>query len=55
MGDVKGFLKFKRKGSGYRPVCERLKDYSEVPILPTAAHSKEQASRCMDCGTPFCH
>lgn len=43
-----------RKTAQYRPVCERIKDYSEVNILPSAEHSKEQASRCMDCGTPFC-
>jgi glutamate synthase (NADPH/NADH) small chain len=55
MGDIKGFLKVKRKTSQYRPVCERLKDYSEVSVVPSKEHSKEQASRCMDCGTPFCH
>lgn len=55
MGDPKGFLKVKREISQYRPVCERVKDYSEVVIPSTDAHSKEQASRCMDCGTPFCH
>lgn len=55
MGDVKGFLKVKRKTSEYRPVCERVKDYSEVLVVPKPQHSKEQASRCMDCGIPFCH
>lgn len=55
MGDIKGFLKVKRKTSQYRPVCERVKDYCEVCVLPKEGHSKEQASRCMDCGTPFCH
>lgn len=55
MADPKGFLKFKRKKSQYRPVCERVKDYCEVNILRTDEHSKEQVSRCMDCGTPFCH
>jgi glutamate synthase (NADPH/NADH) small chain len=55
MGDIKGFLKVKRKASVYRPVCERLKDYREVGVIPVALHSEEQASRCMDCGTPFCH
>ncbi len=55
MGDVKGFLKIKRKTGEYRPVCERIKDYREVGIPPKEGHSKEQASRCMDCGTPFCH
>ncbi|MDD5692131.1 MAG: glutamate synthase subunit beta [Candidatus Omnitrophica bacterium] len=55
MGDIKGFLKVKRKISEYRPVCERVKDYSEVLVVPKPQHSKEQASRCMDCGIPFCH
>ncbi|MBP7088591.1 MAG: glutamate synthase subunit beta [Candidatus Omnitrophica bacterium] len=53
--DLKAFLKTKRKNWGYRPVCERLKDYQEVASLPSEEHSQEQASRCMDCGTPFCH
>ncbi|MDD5449899.1 MAG: glutamate synthase subunit beta [Candidatus Omnitrophica bacterium] len=55
MGDVKGFLKIKRAAAQYRPVCERIKDYQEVALLPHEQHSKEQASRCMDCGTPFCN
>ncbi len=55
MGDVKGFLKVKRKKSEYRPISERVKDYREVITLRSSEVSKEQASRCMDCGTPFCH
>ncbi|MBI4706657.1 MAG: glutamate synthase subunit beta [Candidatus Omnitrophica bacterium] len=55
MGDIKGFLKVKREKAQYRPVCERVKDYSEVSLLRKADKSMEQASRCMDCGTPFCH
>ena len=55
MGDTKGFLKVKRKSSGYRPVCERINDFKEVAQLPTPASAREQAARCMDCGTPFCH
>src|SRR3989338_8102675 len=55
MGDIKGFLKVKRQVFKYRPVCERIKDYQEVCVLPEDEHSQEQASRCMDCGTPFCH
>ena len=55
MGDVKGFLKVKRKKSEYRQVCERVKDFADVVVLPGKEHSEEQASRCMDCGTPFCH
>lgn len=55
MGDIKGFLKIKRKSSEYRPVCERVADYREVAVLRKPEASQEQASRCMDCGTPFCH
>jgi len=55
MGDIKGFLKTERMSAGCRPVCERVNDYFEVGLLPTQKHSKEQASRCMDCGIPFCH
>ncbi|MCM8780105.1 MAG: glutamate synthase subunit beta, partial [Candidatus Omnitrophica bacterium] len=55
MGETRGFLKFKRKQPDYRPVCLRIKDYSEVGVLPKLGHAKEQSSRCMDCGTPFCH
>ncbi len=55
MGDPKGFLRVQRQTGRYRPVCERVTDYREVSILPPEGLSKEQASRCMDCGTPFCH
>ena len=55
MGDPKGFLKVKRQAMQYRPVCERIKDYREVSILRLDKLASEQASRCMDCGTPFCH
>ena len=55
MADPKGFLKVKRKYTEYRPVCERIKDYGPVFTLRSVEHSQEQASRCMDCGTPFCH
>lgn len=55
MGDPKGFLKVRREAGIYRPVCERITDYKEVFGLRPEGLSKEQASRCMDCGTPFCH
>ncbi len=55
MGDAKGFLKFGRAYPGYRPAWERLSDYDEVALPRPETFSKEQASRCMDCGTPFCH
>jgi len=53
--DVKGFMKIGRTSSGYRPVCERIKDFKEVALRRTDEESMEQAARCMDCGTPFCH
>ncbi|MCU0665613.1 MAG: glutamate synthase subunit beta [Candidatus Omnitrophica bacterium] len=55
MGDVRGFLKVKRLKPKYRPVCERVKDYSDVAVLPAPQDSQEQASRCMDCAVAFCH
>jgi glutamate synthase (NADPH) small chain len=55
MGDIKGFLKVKRQPGNYRPVCERVKDFGEVNLLRSESKNKEQTSRCMDCGTPFCH
>lgn len=55
MGDVRGFLKVKRQESKCRPVAARTKDYRDVVLRRCDDISKEQASRCMDCGTPFCH
>ncbi|GMO39522.1 MAG: glutamate synthase subunit beta [Termitinemataceae bacterium] len=55
MGDPKGFLNVKRKVSGYRPVAERINDYSEVEEQLSDDERRLQASRCMDCGVPFCH
>ncbi len=55
MADLKGFLKVKRQSAQFRPICQRIKDFAEVAKLRSDEHSKEQASRCMDCGTPFCH
>ena len=55
MGDIKGFLKVKRQPGVFRPVCERVKDFGEVNLPRSESQNKEQSSRCMDCGTPFCH
>lgn len=54
MGNPQGFIKIKRLALHYRPVCERVKDYREVIMPRPAETSMDQASRCMDCGTPFC-
>jgi len=55
MGDVNGFLKVGRQETWHRPVCERIKDYRHVVIPRSDKDSCDQASRCMDCGTPFCN
>jgi len=55
MGDTTGFLKIKRKEAGNRPVHERICDYSEVEQILNSEDRMLQASRCMDCGVPFCH
>ncbi|MBU1027398.1 MAG: glutamate synthase, partial [Candidatus Margulisbacteria bacterium] len=55
MGNPKGFLNIKREVAEYRPVCDRVKDYGEVAKLRSDGLSRDQASRCMDCGVPFCH
>jgi glutamate synthase (NADPH/NADH) small chain len=55
MGDPKGFIKIQRKEAGNRPVPERIYDYSEVEQTLNTEDRKLQASRCMECGIPFCH
>jgi len=55
MGDPRGFLKSARQSSLYREICERVKDFKEVSKFRPEKQSQEQASRCMDCSTPFCH
>lgn len=55
MGDITGFLKIRRKEAGNRPVIERICDFSEVEQILNSEDRMLQASRCMDCGIPFCH
>ena len=55
MGNPKAFLNIPRQEAGYRPIHERVTDYSEVEQTLNTGERKLQASRCMDCGVPFCH
>ena len=55
MADPRGFLKVKRGKPAERPVAERVSDYAEFVLEPPEADVRAQASRCMDCGIPFCH
>ncbi|MDD4819344.1 MAG: glutamate synthase subunit beta [Flavobacteriales bacterium] len=55
MGNPKAFLTVGRLEAGYRPIHDRVNDYSEVEQTLNSADRRTQASRCMDCGVPFCH
>lgn len=55
MGNQTAFLTIPRKEAGYRPLHDRIHDYGEVEQTLNASDRREQASRCMDCGVPFCH
>ena len=55
MGNPRAFLTVPRKEAGYRPVHDRISDCGEVEQTLNTSDRKLQASRCMDCGVPFCH
>ncbi|WP_304633587.1 glutamate synthase subunit beta [uncultured Muribaculum sp.] len=55
MGNPKAFLTIHRKEAGYRPVSDRIRDYGEVEQTLNPEDRRLQASRCMECGVPFCH
>lgn len=48
-------MNINRKEAGYRPISERVSDFGEVEQTLNREDRKLQASRCMDCGIPFCH
>jgi len=50
-----GFLAFDRSELPKRKVAERVKDFREILDIKDTEEIQTQASRCMDCGTPFCH
>ena len=55
MGNPKAFLEIGRQEAGYRPVHDRIHDFGEVEQTLNTRERRLQASRCMDCGVPFCH
>jgi glutamate synthase (NADPH/NADH) small chain len=55
MGDPKGFLKVAREEEDERSIDERVLDWHEITVHATDEQVRAQASRCMDCGIPFCH
>ena len=55
MGNPKAFLEIHRQEAGYRPIHDRIHDFGEVEQTLNSRERQAQASRCMDCGVPFCH
>ncbi|MGW0043859.1 glutamate synthase subunit beta [Rhodococcus sp. NPDC003348] len=59
MADPHGFLNVRKQEAPKRPVAERVRDWQEVGAAQSAADRAreiaDQATRCMDCGIPFCH
>lgn len=55
MGKVTGFLEIEREDRDYAPAQERIKHYREFVVPLPEDETREQASRCMDCGIPYCH
>lgn len=55
MGKTGGFLLHSRKDPVYREVEERIRDFKAVEQMLSEDDLHIQSSRCMDCGTPFCH
>jgi glutamate synthase (NADPH/NADH) small chain len=56
MADPRGFIKITdRETALRRPVPVRIRDWKEVYAERNSEVVKRQASRCMDCGIPFCH
>ena len=55
MADPRGFLNIEQQKATPRPVHQRIKDFHELYQPMPVESVRAQASRCMDCGVPFCH
>ena len=55
MGNATGFIQIKRTKPHARPIHLRVKDWQEVYLPTPDKEVRDQGSRCMDCGIPFCH
>lgn len=55
MGEVKGFLQYHRREVGHRPIEQRIHDFNEMDLPLSPDQIRQQATRCIDCGIPFCH
>ncbi|WP_294410513.1 glutamate synthase subunit beta [uncultured Ruminococcus sp.] len=54
MGKATGFLEYTRTEAAVKEPLERIKDFNEFHVPLSDEQRKVQASRCMDCGVPFC-
>ena len=55
MADPAGFINQRRQDAAVRPVEERVNDSFEIELPHDRQTLRDQASRCMGCGVPFCH
>jgi glutamate synthase (NADPH/NADH) small chain len=55
MSKIRGFLEIDRADRKYKPVEERVKNWKEFVVPLPVAEVTKQATRCMDCGVPYCH
>ncbi|MBF0372033.1 MAG: glutamate synthase subunit beta [Alphaproteobacteria bacterium] len=55
MGKPTGFMEIKRGSPGYAPVSDRIQHWREFLLPLDSQDCSKQGSRCMDCGTPYCH
>ena len=54
MGKATGFLEYARTETTAKEPLERIKNFNEFHVQLSEEKRKEQASRRMDCGVPFC-
>ena len=55
MGKITGFMELDRVDRRYAPASDRIRGYKEFMLPLSEEGTRLQASRCMDCGIPFCH
>lgn len=55
MGKITGFLEADRQDRKYLPASDRVRNFKEFVIPLDQSALRTQASRCMDCGIPYCH
>ncbi|MGB5948103.1 MAG: glutamate synthase subunit beta [Parvibaculum sp.] len=55
MGKITGFLEIDRQDRKYQPASDRIRHFKEFVIPLGEKAVRDQASRCMDCGIPYCH